>query len=411
MGLLQLREHRGTSYVKVHRSAAEPDFGAEASSGEVLQVARKHLGAGPQAGCVLLAEPVDSNCDWMHWSSALSTAQRQPKSRRLLMRLTRQPLGRNGTGNGVNAREVQCLRPLDLRIGPEGRCDGSRFALRHSACLVQHNERLLASRGPALEHGRVPHQAVVPATGHAQGQASIMTARPNCSARQILSAGSCGASSMSPAKRRNSHTAAVAKLSKRTQGTKRDARSSARRWTLGLLPCARDTSSASLPRVVAGPTAVTDMMISPLASVEPAKQHAADDPGGAPASFSTGADSPVTRDSSAAPPPSTTTPSAGKREPTETRQRSPSSNSSRGISWKLPPFSGSRTMAVVGWAAKSSFSAAAVRCRARNSSFLPPRTTSNNTGAIARKCAALPRSSVSTGLSALVKHKTVSPSP
>mmetsp|Transcript_53430 Transcript_53430/g.173843 ORF Transcript_53430/g.173843 Transcript_53430/m.173843 type:complete len:332 (-) Transcript_53430:2553-3548(-) len=245
----------------------------------------------------------------------------------------------------------------------------------------------------------------------AQGQASIMTARPNCSARQILSAGSCGASSMSPAKRRNSHTAAVAKLSKRTQGTKRDARSSARRWTLGLLPCARDTSSASLPRVVAGPTAVTDMMISPLASVEPAKQHAADDPGGAPASFSTGADSPVTRDSSAAPPPSTTTPSAGKREPTETRQRSPSSNSSRGISWKLPPFSGSRTMAVVGWAAKSSFSAAAVRCRARNSSFLPPRTTSNNTGAIARKCAALPRSSVSTGLSALVKHKTVSPSP
>mmetsp|Transcript_53430 Transcript_53430/g.173842 ORF Transcript_53430/g.173842 Transcript_53430/m.173842 type:complete len:597 (-) Transcript_53430:2041-3831(-) len=169
MGLLQLREHRGTSYVKVHRSAAEPDFGAEASSGEVLQVARKHLGAGPQAGCVLLAEPVDSNCDWMHWSSALSTAQRQPKSRRLLMRLTRQPLGRNGTGNGVNAREVQCLRPLDLRIGPEGRCDGSRFALRHSACLVQHNERLLASRGPALEHGRVPHQAVVPATGHAHG--------------------------------------------------------------------------------------------------------------------------------------------------------------------------------------------------------------------------------------------------
>jgi hypothetical protein len=104
-----------------------------------------------------------------------------------------------------------------------------------------------------------------------------------------------------------------------------------------------------------------------------------------PARLSTGADSPVSIDSSTEDEPSTTVPSTGTFSPGRTRTRSPTATWSMGTSTSTVPSGPSRrTRAVVGARPTSVLMEAAVRFLALSSSQRPIRTRATTMSAVSK---------------------------
>ena len=127
-----------------------------------------------------------------------------------------------------------------------------------------------------------------------------------------------------------SHQAAkVAAAIPRTAGTKTAEIRSARRCTGALEPWASATRRTIWASAVSAPTALARMVRTPFVfTVAPATF--------APSALSTGADSPVSIDSSTAEKPETTTPSTGTFSPGRTRTRSPTITCSTGTIRSVP---------------------------------------------------------------------------
>ena len=160
-----------------------------------------------------------------------------------------------------------------------------------------------------------------------------------------------------------------------TTGTNQPATLSARRWIGARLRWASATIWTMRASIVSRPTLRASMTRAPDWLMLPPTTLA-------PASFVTGIDSPVTRDSSTELRPSTTAPSTGTFSPGRTRRRSPTAMSSSRTSSSVPLALSRR--AVFGARSRSARNAPPVLSRARSSSTCPRRTSTVMTAAASK---------------------------
>ena len=192
------------------------------------------------------------------------------------------------------------------------------------------------------------------ASPSAQGQAMISTDTAETNA--------CASRGSGP---QTAHTTPASTAAATTPGTKNAATRSASCCSGARLRCASATRWTIFASSVSRPTRSARITKLPPPFAVPPTTFA-------PATFSTGIDSPVSIDSSTALAPSSTTPSTGTRSPARTLSLSPTSTASRDTSSSVPSLR--RRFARAGARSSSARSAFEVRARARNSSTWPSAT-------------------------------------
>ncbi len=208
----------------------------------------------------------------------------------------------------------------------------------------------------------------------AQGQATISTPAAMMKAAASAPSGGCAAQSSGASEsctRRAQSGASpqlnpAASATPTTSGTKTLLTRSPSRWMLARLAWARCTAAIMCARAVSSPVAVTRISNRPLRLTVPAYSRL-------PGALSTGADSPVSMDSSRTELPSSAAPSVGTRSPGRRTTRSPSRNSATGTSRSAP--SGSRRRASAGARFSNWRRALDARALTRDSSQCPTLTT------------------------------------